>query len=148
LLIRRATAEDAAAIQAIYAGNRNEERSVGTAYKRVDWASYVEIPHIVLLVLEDAGQVHGCLLGYDLFDWGFIELIVVRHEARGQDAGARLVDEFVLIGKDRWAAAEMLISPADERLHRYTDRLGFTKKESAVWCVRPLDDDDEDDEPS
>ena len=141
MLIRRATAEDAAAIEAIYAEERNEERSVGTAYKQVDWASYVEIPHIVLLVLEDAGQIKGCLLGYDLFDWGFIELIVVRRDARGHDAGERLVDEFLLVGKDRWAAAEMLVSPGDERLLRYTDRLGFTQKEAAVWCVKQLDDD-------
>lgn len=143
LLIRRAIADDAPAIQAIYAEDRNEERSVGTAYKRVDWAAYVDIPHIVLLVLEDGGQIQGCLLGYDLFDWGFIELIVVRREARGNNAGRRLVDAFELVGQDRWASAEMLISAADERLHHYTDGLGFTRKEAAVWCVKPLDGNDD-----
>ena len=137
-MIRRARFRDAAAIQEIYAADRDEEDVIGTSFTLADWASYVGIPHIILLVAEEAGRIEGFIMGYDLYDWGLMETIVVRRDARGGNLGGQLMDAFIAVGDDRWVAAEMVIDPDNSRLRRFADRVGFKQKDRALWCVRPL----------
>lgn len=143
LEIRPATVADAAGIQVLYAEERHDARGIGAGFVAEDWARYVGVPRIMLLVAEAAGAIQGFLLAYDLHDWVYIEVLVVRRQARGHNLGARMLDALARCGEGRWVTAEMAIAVADRRLRRFTKRNRFYSREVALWCVKYLREDEE-----
>lgn len=143
LEIRPATVADAAGIQVLYAEERHDAQAIGLGYTEEDWGAYVGAPRVILLVAEAAGTIHGVMLAFDMHDWVYLETLIVRRQARGDNLGGRLMDAVARLGEGRWVTAELAISLADRRLRRFVKKNGFYSREVALWCVKYLWEDEE-----
>lgn len=137
-MIRRATKEDAEDIQLLYDTERNEENIIGIGYSPTDWVKYTDVQQIVLLVHESEGIIDGVLLGYDQFDWGYIETLIVRRSVRNRGLGGSLIESFSKCGEGRWIAVEVVTSPDDDEVNEFMSKRGFLQKDPALWCVKYL----------
>ena len=143
LEIRPATVADADGIHRLYSEERNDAQGIGASYVAEDWARYIGVPRLILLVAEDAGAIQGVLLAYDLHDWVYIELLIVRQQARGDNLGGRMLEALGRFGEGRWVTAELAISVADRRLRRFIRKNHFYSREVALWCVKYFKEEDE-----
>jgi len=136
MLVRRATDADTAAIQALYDHHKNSPEVLGLTFIASDWPLYLSAPHVSLLVAENRGHVQGFLLGFDLVNWAYVEILVVSKEARSQGAGSALLEAFEHSGGDRWVAVELCLDPDDRSLANWLDRRGYKKPDLVEWRVK------------
>ena len=136
--IRPARRDDAQIIQEIYTACVPVDVA-GLTYEVSDWPLYVGVAHVHLLIAETKeGEVVGFLLGYDLVNWGYIDILVVRHSARGKGAGAALIASFEKRAEGRWVASELAVDPEDVELWVFLKGRGYTKAGTTEWCVHDL----------
>jgi ribosomal protein S18 acetylase RimI-like enzyme len=139
VVIRPGRRQDAKAIQALYESSV-PKTTAGLAYEESDWRLYVGRPHVRLIVAEgrlDRGVV-GMLLGYDLVNWGYCDVLVVSEKARKLGIGSRLLAAFECSGEDHWVASELAVDQEDEGLRAFVKKHGYAEAGTTEWRVRDL----------
>jgi len=144
VVIRPARAEDAKAIQAVYEASI-PETTAGLAYEEGDWRLYAGKPHIRLLVAEGRSDrvVVGMLLGFDLENWSYLDVLVVAEKARRLGVGSALLAAFERSGEGRWVASELAVDMEDGGLRTFVKKCGYAEAGVTEWRVRDLSGDAE-----
>ena len=135
--IRSARSHDAMTIQNIY-DEVVPHDVAGLKYRVTDWPLYVTAPQALLLIAHVRGNPAGFILGYDLVNWGLIDVLAVTPEWRRAGVGTALVNAFEQHGRGRWVASELATDPEDEDLRRFLHDRGYTVAGTTDWRVHDL----------
>jgi len=144
VVIRPALARDAPAIQSLYESSV-PKTTAGLAYEEGDWKLYVQWPHVQLFVAEQFDSLVGVLLGYDLVNWGYCDVLVVSEKARSLGVGTNLLLAFERSCEGRWVASELAVDREDEGLREFVKKRGYAEAGMTEWRVRDLSGSDETD---
>ena len=131
IAIRRAVADDAAAIQSMYR-ELIDDSCVRVLPEQI--AALADTPGSFLLVAEARGLVCGTALlticadvMYQLQPFGVVENVVVTRPMRGQGLGKRLLDEIEQLATTQDCTKLMLLSSIHRHeAHAFFNRRGFT----------------------
>ena len=94
------------------------------SYNRSAGAHDEAVP-LALLLRDDAGAVEGGLWARSVFDWLFVELLVVPERLRGHGVGTRLMRRAEAVALERGCAGVWLDTFSFQARPFY-ERLGYT----------------------
>lgn len=112
---------------------------VGVSFHRDDFVDAVSnYPRTILLTAKnEAGEIIGILLGYDMSSWGYIEICAVDMPYRNRGVAKSLVSAFCK-GRRGWSYLEFCTSGVDKSVLEFAKAEGFEPKGTATWYAKKL----------
>jgi len=134
--VRRATVCDVPSINWLYMSNENTRREP-IKYDESDFTDYVKDGRSMLLVYDDGREIVGFLLAYDLVNWCYIDVLIIRPDRVRKGIGSALV-RYLSMMNDGWDCIEVCYY-VDQRIEGFFTGLGFDTNDAVTrWVTRDV----------